>query len=570
MKKPIWILAVLALGALVLAQPKVFKAPNPSESPAYGGDFRDVSTSDPKTFNPFVAKETSSSDVISLFLPWLTDYNPYTGEPEGLLVKSWEIKNNGLTIVFHLREGAVWSDGKPITADDVIFSAKVHADPDVGSNSIKSFEIDGSPIVWSKIDDYTVQADFPKPFAPALIQGWSIVPKHVFEKAYAEGTVTEMWDVGTDPAQIVSGGPFILDQFVQGERVVLKKNPNFWGVDEKGNPLPYLDRYIFTIVPDINAALAKFLAGELDLYGARDADQVAQIIDRIDSGKLDATIFPNADVTTSTNFVFFNWNNEDTWKAELFRNKKFRQAMAHLMDKESMIELALGGLGQPQWSPISIPAKAFFTDDVAKFEYDPAKAAQMLAEIGFRNKNAQGVLVDASGRALEFRLATNQGNNVREKIAQLFAEDAKKIGVNVKYAPIAFNELVRQILNTRDFDAILIGLTGGREPAFGRNVWELDGPLHMWNYGPDFESFEILIDKLMKQGATTLEQSKRREIYVRFQQVVAENLPLTYTVAPAYNPARLNKIGGLFPKEQINSLEGQYPYNYPVTVFIKK
>jgi len=568
MKRFIWILAVLALGAISMAQPKVFKGPNPNETPVIGGDFRDWSTADPKTFNPFVAKETSSTSVIDLFLPTLTGYNPYTLEPEGNLAKSWEVKNNGLTIVFHLREGAKWSDGEPITADDVVFSAKVHSDPDVGSNSIKSFELDGSPIVWTKIDDYTVQADFPKPYAPALIQGWYIVPKHVFEKAYEEGKVTEMWGVGSDPAEIVSGGPFMLDTYVQGERIILKRNPNFWGVDEKGNKLPYLDRYIFTIVADTNAALAKFLAGELDLYSARDADQIAQILDRIDSGKLDATIYPNADVTTGTNFIFFNWNDKDEWKAKLFRNKKFRQAMAHLMDKDSMIELALGGLGKPQWSPISIPVKQFFTDDVVKYEYNPKKAAELLAEIGFRSKNADGVLVDASGHPLSFNFATNQGNNVREKIAQIFTEDAKAIGVDVKYAPINFNELVRQILNTRDFDAILIGLTGGIEPAFSRNVWELDGPLHMWNYGPDFQSFEILIDKLMKEGATTLEQSKRRDIYVRFQQVVAENLPLAYTVAPAYNPARLNKVGGLFSKDQITSIVGQYPY--VETVFIKK
>ena len=568
MKRSIWILMVLALGAIALAQPKVFKSPNPGETPVFGGDFRDWSTDGPKTFNPFVAKETSSTDVMDLFLPTLTGYNPYTLEPEGNLAKSWEVKNKGLTIVFHLRKGAKWSDGQPITADDVIFSAKVHADKKVGSNSIKSFEVDGKPIVWSKIDDYTVQADFPKPFAPALIQNWYIVPKHVFEKAYKAGKVNEMWDVGADPAKIVSGGPFMLDKYVPGERVILKKNPNFWGVDEKGNKLPYLNRYIFTIVKDRNAALAKFLAGELDLYTASDADQIAQIVDRIDSKKLDATIFPNADVTTGTNFIFFNWNNKDQWKARLFRNKKFRVAMAYLMDKDSMIEIALGGLGKPQWSPISIPVKQFFTDDVVKYKYNPKKAAALLAELGFRKKNSAGVLVDASGRPLEFRLATNQGNNTRDKICQLFSEDAKKVGVNVKYAPIAFNELVREILNTRDFDAILIGLTGGIEPAFGRNVWELDGPLHMWNYGPDFESFEILIDKLMKQGATTLEQSKRREIYVRFQQVVAENLPLTYTVAPAYNPARLNKVGGLFAKDQITSIVGQYPY--VETVFIKK
>ncbi len=568
MKRLIWILAVLALGAISMAQPKVFKAPNPNETPVIGGDFRDWSTAGPKTFNPFVAKETSSTDIIDRMLPVLTGYNPYTLEPEGMLAKSWEVKNHGLTIIFHLREGAKWSDGQPITADDVVFSAKVHADKKVGSNSIKSFEVDGKPIVWTKIDDYTVQADFPKPFAPALIQGWYIVPKHVFEKAYKEGKVTEMWGVGTDPAKLVSGGPFMLDKYIQGERVILKRNPNFWGVDEKGNKLPYLDRYIYTIVKDRNAALAKFLAGELDLYAASDADQIAQILDRIKSKKLDATIFPNADVTTGTNFIFFNWNNKDQWKAKLFRNKKFRQAMAYLMDKDSMIELALGGLGQPQWSPISIPVKQFFTDDVAKYEYNPKKAAALLADLGFRKKNADGVLVDASGHPLSFSLATNQGNNVREKIAEIFAEDAKAIGVDVKYAPINFNELVRQILNTRDFDAILIGLTGGIEPAFSRNVWELDGPLHMWNYGPDFQSFEILIDKLMREGATTLEQSKRRDIYVRFQQVVAENLPLTYTVAPAYNPARLNKVGGLFSKDQITSIVGQYPYIE--TVFIKK
>ncbi|AEB12298.1 ABC transporter substrate-binding protein [Marinithermus hydrothermalis] len=566
MKKTVLLLAALALGGAALAQPKVFQGPDPDATPKMGGDFRVNSISDPKTFNPFVAKETSSTNVIDLFLPSLTGYNPYTIEPDGMLAESFEVKNNGLTIVFRLRKDAKWSDGTPITADDVIFSAQVHADEEVNSNSRSSFFIDGSPVIWTKIDDYTVQADFPKPFAPALLQGWSIVPKHIFEPAYKEGRVTELWDVGTDPSEIVSGGPFMLEQFVPGERIVLKRNPNYWGVDPEGRAVPYLDRYIFTVVPDLNASLAKFLAGETDIYTASDADQVAQIIERIDSGRLDAEIFPNADVNFGTNFIFFNWNNEDPWKAQLFRNKKFRQAMAHLMDKESMIELALGGLGQPQWSPISIPAKQFFTDDVPKFEFNPERAAELLAEIGFRTKNEDGWLVDASGRVLEFTLFTNQGNNVREKIAQIFAEDARAIGVKVNFTPIDFNELVRKILNTRDFDAILVGLTDGIEPAFSRNVWELDGALHMWNYGPEFESFEILIDKLMKQGATTLDQEKRREIYVQFQKVVAENLPLIYTVAGAYNPARLKRLGGVFGEEDLNSFVGQFPYIE--TVFI--
>jgi peptide/nickel transport system substrate-binding protein len=187
--------------------------------------------------------------------------------------------------------------------------------------------------------------------------------------------------------------------------------------------------------------------------------------------------------------------------------------------------------------------------------------------------------VNAQGQVLEFNLATNQGNTLRERIAQIFADEARKVGVKVNYRPIDFNELVRQLTSpaadgTREFDAILIGLTGGIEPAFSRNVWQLNGSLHAWNQGVNgqkparLEPFEVLIDKLMTQGATTLDPAKRREIYVQFQKVVAENLPVIYTVAPAYNPARLNRIGGLFGKEEINAIVGQYPYIE--TVFAKE
>jgi len=388
-----------------------------------------------------------------------------------------------------------------------------------------------------------------------------------------------MWNLDTPPAQIISGGPFRLESYVKGERVVLVRNPNYWGVDERNNPVAYLERYTVQIVPDLNAQLARFLAGEADTFSAANADQVAQVLERIRANRLRAEIFPNVDVTLGTNFIVFNWNNKDPFKAELFRQVKFRRAMAHLMDKKSMIEVALGGLGQPQWSPISIPNKAFFTDDVPKYEFNPQRAVQLLAELGFRNRNRDGWLVNAQGRVLEFNLVTNQGNTVRERIAQIFRDEARKVGVKVEYRPIDFNELVRQLTSpapdgTREFDAILIGLTGGIEPAFARNVWQLNGSLHAWNLGvggknpSKVEAFEVLIDTLMTRGATTLDQAQRRQIYVQFQRVVAENLPLIYTVAPAYNPARLTRLGGMFPREQINSIVGQAPYIE--TVFAKE
>lgn len=576
--KKFLVLGILALAGLAMAQPKVFKGTEPGRP---GGAYRVTSISDPRTWNPFVARETPSTDIIELFLPYLTTYDPYTQAPEGHLAKSWEVRNNGLTVIFKLREGAKWSDGQAIDADDVIFSATVHADQRVNSNSRSSFILDGQPIKWTKVDQFTVRADFPKPYAPALIQVWYIVPEHIFGPAYRAGVqqLQALWNLDTPPAQVVSGGPFKLGSYVKGERVVLVRNPNYWGVDERNNPVAYLERYTVQIVPDLNAQLARFLAGDADTFSAANADQVAQVLERIRGGRLRAEIFPNAGVTLGTNFIVFNWNHKDPFKENLFRQVKFRRAMAHLMDKKSMIEVALGGLGQPQWSPISIPNKAFFTDDVAKFEFSPQKARQLLAELGFRSKNRDGWLVNAQGKVLEFNLVTNQGNNVRERIAQIFRDEARKIGVKVEYRPIDFNELVRQLTSpaangAREFDAILIGLTGGIEPAFGRNVWELNGPLHMWNLGMSgknpakIEAFEVLIDTLMKRGATTLDQAQRRQIYVQFQKVVAENLPIIYTVAPAYNPARLTRLGGMFPKEQINSINGQAPYIE--TIFTKE
>lgn len=576
--KKLLIFGMLALAGLAMAQPKVFKG---TEAGRAGGAYRIATISDPRTWNPFVARETSSNDIITLFLPTLTGYSPYTQAPEGRLARSWEVRNNGLTVIFRLREGVRWSDGQALDADDVIFSATVHADTRINSNARMSFVLDGQPIRWTKIDQFTVRADFPKPYAPALIQGWFIAPEHVFGAAYRESPqrLQAMWNLDTPAAQVISGGPFRLESYVKGERVVLVRNPNHWGVDDRNNPVAFLERYTVQIVPDLNAQMARFLAGDTDTFLAANADHVAQVLERIRGNRLRAEIFPNIDVTLGTNFIVFNWNNRDVNKANLFRQVKFRRAMAHLMDKKSMIEVALGGLGQAQWSPISIPNRAFFTDDVAKFEFNPQRATQLLAELGFRNRNRDGWLVNAQGQVLEFNLVTNQGNTVRERIAQIFRDEARKIGVKVEYRPIDFNELVRQLTTpaadgTREFDAILIGLTGGIEPAFARNVWELNGTLHAWNQGVGgrnparVEAFEVLIDTLMKRGATTLDQAQRRQIYVQFQRVVAENLPIIYTVAPAYNPARQLRLGGMFRREQINAISGQFPYIE--TVFAKE
>ncbi|MBB6099577.1 peptide/nickel transport system substrate-binding protein [Deinobacterium chartae] len=552
----------LALMGFAAAQEKVVKPT--TATPKTGGTYRNSFLGDPKTFNPFVTKDNTSTTVIGAFLSGLMQYDPYTQEVIPDLAASYKIENGGRRIIFNLRKGVKWSDGKPFTADDVIFSAQVHADPKVNSNNISSFNINGKAVKWTKVDADTVRADFPTVYAPALLQAWPIAPRHIFEPAYKAGKVTELWGVGTDPKDLVGVGPFLLSRYVKGERLEFTANPNTYVKDDKGRKAPYLRGYTTQILGDQNAQLAKFLAGDLDAFNAANADQVASVLAKTKSG-LNATILPNADTTFGTEFIVFNWNNKDAAKAKLFRQTKFRQAMAHLVNKKDMVEIAMGGLGQPQWSPVSLGAKQFIKSNVKKYEYNTAQALKLLGELGYRKKNAQGILVDAQGKPLSFTFVTNQGNIVREKIAQIFAEDLKKVGIDVRYRPIDFNEMVRQLTTPddkglRDFDAILIGLTGGVEPAFSRNTWELNGTLHMWNLGgKNPESWEVLIDKVVKEGATTLDLKKRQAAYNKWQDLVAEHLPVIYTVSPAYNPAFNNRLGGLFDRKDINNFAGIFP-----------
>ena len=292
--------------------------------------------------------------------------------------------------------------------------------------------------------------------------------------------------------------------------MVLKRNPSFgeWNKDEAGNPLPYLDRYEIRIVKDVNAALAEFLAGNIDIFNPSTVDQISQIRQAVQQGRLDATIKVNASPVASSQFMVFNWNKaSDPFKQSLFRSDKFRRAMSHLVNRQAVIDIVYGGLGIPMYSSVYPVLTQWINPKVPKYEYDPKQAAKLLAELGFTKKDREGYLVDSKGRRIEFNLATNAGNTQREQIAKLIVDEAKKVGVKVNFQAIDFNTLVGQLLSSgpdRPFDAIIIGLTGGGlDWPFGSNVVPCKGNLHMWNKsGQCLDPRETLMEKLYYQGRT--------------------------------------------------------------------
>jgi peptide/nickel transport system substrate-binding protein len=279
-----------------------------------------------------------------------------------------------------------------------------------------------------------------------------------------------------------------LKQFKPGQFTLLERNPHFYVVDKKGQRLPYLDNVIYTVVPDMNAISLRFLKGESDVqeivrpddydrYKAESAHGRFRLLDLglgLERGFLWFNENTNVNPKTGKPFV-------DPVKLKWFRNTKFRQAIAYAIDRPSIIKSVYAGRAEPNYGLETKGNKKWHNPNTRQYPYDPQKARALLAEIGIRDRNEDGVLEDAEGHKIEFILNTNTGNNVREKIAVLIQADLKQLGISLTFQPVEFNALIDKIDVSFDYDAILLSLGGGSvDPVGSMNVVKSDGFTHMW------------------------------------------------------------------------------------------
>ena len=239
----------------------------------------------------------------------------------------------------------------------------------------------------------------------------------------------------------------------------------------------------------------------------------------------------------------------DPVKAAWFGNTRFRQAVAHSIDKDTLIGEVQHGLGYPQWSSISPAAGDFFNPDVRRYEYDPEQANEILDELGWTDTDGDGVREDAAGNSIRFTLVTNTGNTVRQRTTELIHQGMEAIGLGVDYTAIDFGELVDQLTTSYDWETMVIGFTGGPEPHNSINLWHSSGNLHLWH--PNQESpatdWEAEIDELFVSAGQELDHAERVAQYHRVQEIVAENVPLVYTTVPERLTAVRNVFGNTTP-----------------------
>jgi len=524
---------------------------------------------DPQSFN--YALNQSSPNVFGFIYEGLITENGKTGEIEPALAESWDISEDNLQIVFTLREGLKWSDGQPLTVDDIVFTYNdIYFNNQIPTDIRDVFRIGKSGALPKvrKIDDRRVEFTVPEPFAPFLrtAGGIAILPEHALRKSVetknqdGKPQFLSTWGTDTDPTKIIGNGSYTLESYTVNQRVVFRRNPYYWRKDAQGNPLPYIDRLIWQIVESPDTALMQFRSGGLDTLEIGPAS--FQLLKREEKrGKF--TIYEGGP-DFGTTFICFNLNKGrrngrplvDPIKSRWFNTVAFRQAVAYGINRQAMLNNVFRGIGELQNSPISLQSPYFLSpkEGLKVYDYNPDQARKLLLGAGFKYNN-QGQLLDADGNRVRFTLISQAGNRTVDAIGSQFKLDMSKIGIQVDFNPIDFAVMVDRITNTLEWESYFGLITGSIEPNSGANVWSPDGGFHPFNQKPqpgqpqiegrEVADWEAEIGRLYIEGARELDEAKRKEIYGETQRLAQEYLPFIHLVNPLALAAMRDRLEGV-------------------------
>lgn len=540
-------------------------------------------TSDPQTFN--YALNQQSPSVFSLTFLGLTNVNGVTGDIEPELAEAWQISDDKLQVTFTLREGLKWSDGHPLTTDDVVFTYdQIVFNKEIPTDLGDYVRVGASgtfPKV-RKIDERRVEFIMPEPFSPFLrtttaepSSAIAILPKHALEESIkskdANGNPKffSTWGTNTDPAKIVVSGPYEIDSYIPSQRLVFKRNPYYWRKDAQGNPQPYIEQVIWQIVESPDTSLMQFRSGGLDIVSAS-ADNFSLLKREEKRGNF--TIY-NGGPAFGTRFISFNLNKGkrngkplvDPIKSRWFNTVAFRQAVAHGINRQAIINSLMRGLGVLQHSHIDIQNPYYLSPEqgLKVYDYNPEKAKELLLNAGF--KYNKGQLFDADGNRVRFIMLSPAGSKVVDAMTSMIQQDLSKIGIQVDLQSVAFSVIGEKLHNSLDWECYIGALIGGGiEPNDAANVWALNGGLHSFNKAPqpgqtpiegrEIADWERKIADLFIQGAQEFDEAKRKEIYYETQRVVQEYLPYIHLYSPLAMAAIRDRIEGV----KFSAFEGSF------------
>ncbi len=486
-------------------------------TPKDGGELRIAMESEPPSLNyQLDPLDMWGKKLNDLLFESLARPHPQTFVHEPRLASRWEISPDNLTLTFELRPDARWHDGKPVTADDVIFTFDILRAPTSKTVAIRSYL--EALTSYEKVGEHAVRFHLSKPywFAFDAIAERTIYPKHVYGKG----------DFNTHPANRapVGSGRYKLERWATGDEIVLVRNPNYFG--DKA----HIERLVFKYTPDTTVRVQMLKRGDLDVVERVPPEAWRKLADEPD---IEARFYRLRHVPSSVQWV--GWNQDRAY----FRDKRVRRALTMLLDRQDIVDNLRLGLdaitvswfypGAPEWNGTLLP-----------LPYDPAAAKDLLDDAGWKDTDGDGVL-DKNGEPFAFTFLYPVGNPFYEQLAGLLKEDLKAAGIVVQTSKLEWAVFMER-LRRHEFDACSL-------------LWQMyprQDPYQIWhssevNGGSNFISFQNAeADRVLAAARHEFKDEVRIGLYRRFTEILHEEQPYTF-LFNRYNLSLVRRdLGGLY------------------------
>ncbi|MEG0250245.1 MAG: ABC transporter substrate-binding protein [Peptostreptococcus sp.] len=495
-----------------------------------------ISTSPSGVFNPLLTDSVYDDAVCEMVYSSLLKLdNELNLKPS--MAEKYEISPDQKTITFKLKKNLKWSDGKPLTSKDVAFTFKSLASKDYqgehsdyvskvqGVDEYKEGKADNISGIKTP-DESTIELTFAQPYDPALtnLGTTGIIPEHIWSKV-PENKWKESKDLMSNP---VGSGPFKMVSFTEGQDVKFEKNKDFFGGEAK------TDKLVLKVISEDTVA-SDLKNGDIDLA--------------------DVTNLKKADVESLEKDGFKTYKHQNTifqymglnYRNPIFKDIKVREAMLTAIDRQGMVDKLIEGNGEVKNVPMLSSSWAYPKDaKLNEYKYDKEKAKKLLNEAGYTEKD--GVMTNAEGQKLSFKLDVPTGNSVREQTAQIIQENLKEVGIKVELNKMEFPALMEKVVGNHEFDMYMMGNNLSVDPDLTA-YWSKDSVSDKkgemgWNIS-GFTTPEL--DQMLAEGAGTTDKEARKVAYKKFAEYMNEQIPWMYLFEQNVQIATNPKLEGFNP-----------------------
>jgi peptide/nickel transport system substrate-binding protein len=466
-----------------------------------------------KTISPLVSSDAYAAQVQDYVLESLLHRNPDTLQWEGLLARSWKISDDGLTITFKMQNGVRFSDGKPLTADDVKFTFDFIMNEAIAAPRQRATLNKVASV--NTLGPLTVEFQFAEPYFDALsLAGtMAILPRHFYEP-YLKEPATFNQSKGL----LLGSGPYRLadpkNWTPDGGSVELERNQRYWGPIE-----PPFNKLLWKIIENDSARLTTFRNGDIDRYDAKAREYKTLV----DDGSLDERSQRFEFMNPIAGYSFIGWNQQKNGKPTRFANRDVRMAMTLLADREAIIDEIMLGYAEMAISPFSPRSKQHDPANTPH-PHAPEQAKRLLEKAGYLDRNGDGVLEDVDGAPFEFELTYFQDSDDTRRIVLFLKDLYARAGIVLKPQPSEWSVMI-DTLNNRTMDAITLGWTSGVET----DVYQMFHGTQIDDGGDNFIHFKNdEFDRLVDQARATVEESQRMPIWQQVEHIFHTEQPYTF------------------------------------------